>query len=113
MEDLSKDAEDFLKSLKSNIDGVSAWDRVGKTGWHGNESNTCEEGNGAFLCIKQQKHATNSSDTMPTYYTPELENYIEKRYVDDYNNPFFRFKRTKLFREGNEDVDEDEVNTDQ
>jgi hypothetical protein len=50
---------------------------------------------------------------MLKYYTPELERFVEKRYEDDFKNPFFRFKRMKLFRGGNEDLDKEQVGIDQ
>ena len=110
MEDLSKDAEHFLKSLRSNVDGVSAWDRAGKTGWrYGNVHEECVEEEGGFLSFIEPEHATNASDKMLKYYTPELERFVEKRYEDDFKNPFFRFKRMKLFRGGNEDLDKEQV----
>jgi hypothetical protein len=99
MQDLSEDAEHFLKSIHSNVDGVSAWDRIGKTGWSDNERDCDNIGNSAFLAKKDTLHQTSARDKMLQYYTPELERFVETHYADDFNNPFFHFSELKLFPE--------------
>ena len=100
MKDLSADAEDFLTSIHSNIDGVSAWDRIGKTGWSDNERDCDHLGTDAFLSKKDNQHHTNARDKMLQYYTPKLERFVETHFADDYNNPFFHFSEVKLYPDG-------------
>jgi len=101
MEDLSMDAEHFLKTIKSNVDGVSAWERIGKTGWSDNERDCNSLGNSPFLAKKDSRHKTNAKDNMRQYYTAKLEKFVEAHYADDFNNPYFKFNEVKLF-EGEE-----------
>eukprot|EP00558_Chaetoceros_sp_UNC1202_P007240 CAMPEP_0197248216 /NCGR_PEP_ID=MMETSP1429-20130617/36451_1 /TAXON_ID=49237 /ORGANISM="Chaetoceros sp., Strain UNC1202" /LENGTH=117 /DNA_ID=CAMNT_0042709345 /DNA_START=146 /DNA_END=499 /DNA_ORIENTATION=- len=102
MEDLSEDAEHFLKEIKSIKDGVSAWDRIGSTGWGDNERDCGALGTSAFLAKKDSRHKTNARDHMLSYYTPELERFVEQHYADDYNNPYYQFSDMKLFPEEEE-----------
>ena len=103
MEHLNEDAEHFLKSIHSNIDSVSAWDRVGKTGWGDNERDCDHLGTSAFLAKKDHRHKTNARDKMLQYYTPELEKFVETHYAQDLNNPYFHFSKLQLF-DANEDM---------
>ena len=59
MENLSNDAMHFLQSINSTIDGVSAWDRIGKKGWSENERDCNTMGENAFLQKKDEKLKTN------------------------------------------------------
>jgi hypothetical protein len=97
MENLSEDAERFLRGIKSNIDGVSAWDRVGKTGWGEDEHDCNNLGSNAFLQVKDKRHKTNAEEKMRKYYTPELEAFVETHYADDLDNPYFKFSKVELF----------------
>jgi hypothetical protein len=109
MENLSDDAERFLRSLKSEIDGVSAWDRVGKSGWGDNEKHYCEttpNSTNAFLAVKGKIHNEDAENYLREYYTPELEKEVEKQYWMDYSNPYFKFTPLKLFSEHSHQKDE-------
>ncbi len=94
----SQDVIPFLKAIKSNKDGVSAWDRIGKTGWSGQERMGVCNGTDAFLSNGgNNRHATHAHDKMLQYYTPELERFVEEHYADDLNNPYFDVGDVKLF----------------
>ncbi len=109
MEHLDQDAEHFLKSIKSSVDGVTAWDRIGKTGWGENERDCDHLGGSAFLQKKDERHHTDARTKLRNYYTPELEKFVEIHFADDYNNPYFQFSDLKLFEVEDENVDaEDE-----
>jgi len=98
MEDLRDDAEDFLKTIRSNIDNISAWDRIGKTEWSNHKFSSCVKGGGSsFLATRDDRHRTDAITKMHTYYTPELEKFVEEAYKDDYNNPYYQFKELQLF----------------
>ncbi len=97
MENLNRDAKYFLKSIHSNADGISAWDRIGKTGWGDNERNCDQLGTSEFLAKKDLLHKTNARDKMRQYYTPELEKFVETRYARDLHNPYFSFSELHLF----------------
>jgi len=97
MENLSEDAEHFLKSIVSSKDGVSAWDRIGITGWSSNERDCNTNGEKAFLAKKDKKHTTNAGDKLRNYYTPAYEKFVELRYWKDFNNPYFHFSPLQLY----------------
>ena len=100
MEDLAEDAKHFLQSLTSNIDGVNAWDRVGKTGWGENERDCDHLGTDPFLGKKDTKHKTNAKTKMLQYYTPELEIFVETgNFKKDLQNEYFPFTPLHLFPE--------------
>ena len=101
MESLSDHAKTFLESIHSNIDGISAWDKIGKSGWSNNERRCKNAVNatGAFLAQQDIHHTTNARQKMLNFYTPELEKFIEDYYWDDLNNPYFQFKPIQLFEE--------------
>jgi len=103
MDNLNEDAKTLLSSIHSSVDGVSAWDRVGTSGWSDVYDNCdiAEQSPGSFLGIDNMNlhHKTNAREKMLKYYTPELERYVEERYADDLSNPYFRFSPIKLFPE--------------
>lgn len=102
---LSSETENFLKSLLSNIDGVSAWDRAGKTGWGIEGEWSCDKiGTRQFLGQRSKSHhAQHASSQLEKYYTPALERFVEMHWSDDFNNPYFEFEEIKLFPDGEED----------
>merc|ERR1719453_1764857 len=99
MESMSEDARWLLKRVYSNIDGISAWDRIGKSGWSDNERdcNSTAGADGEFLAQRDVRHTTRARDKMLGYYTPELERFVEEHYSDDLNNPYFDFEPVQLF----------------
>ncbi|GFH50034.1 hypothetical protein CTEN210_06510 [Chaetoceros tenuissimus] len=102
MKNLSQDAEILLKSVKSSVDGVSAWDRIGKHGWGADfKKHGCEDSGDsrAFLEAKPTNHQTGASKTKAEkkFYTPELEKIVENRYAKDLHNPYFHFEEFKIF----------------
>lgn len=102
MENLSKDAETFLKQVHSSKDGVSAWDRIGKNGW-GDDERDCSGGEFPFLAERDNHHQTNAKEKMLRYYTPDTEKFVESHFADDLNNRIFSFEKLDLF-------DDNEVN---
>jgi hypothetical protein len=97
MENISENAKTFLQSIKSNIDGVSAWDRIGKTGWSENVRDCNPHGDSAFMEKKDIHHKTDANTKLRRYYTPDLERFVEERYADDLNNPYFHFSPIQLY----------------
>ncbi len=92
MDYLHDDAEILLNAIKSDRDGMTAWQRAGATGWSGMERiGVC---NGAKAFLEQDNddlHATHAKQKMQQYYTPELEKFVEEHYADDLNNTHFYF----------------------
>jgi hypothetical protein len=100
--------ETAFEDAKRLLQRVGAWDDHGKTGWglYGNES--------IFQSKSYVKHKTsNSTDTTSTsttnttndgakdrflarYYTPALEDEIEKRFQDDYRTSMYNFTLKKI-----------------
>jgi hypothetical protein len=99
MENLSDDAAHFLQSIKSTKDGTTAWGRIGKIGWSDNERDCNTMGEKSFLQQKDTRHQTNAEDKLRSYYTPELEKFVEERYWMDFHNPYFHFTPMKLYPE--------------
>ena len=100
MDNLNDDATKFLSSIHSNTDGVSAWDRIGKSGWSDKTSSDCNiagMSEGPFLGFKDKSHMTKAREQMMEYYTPELEAFIEEKFNADLHNPYFSFNTLKLF----------------
>ena len=92
----------MLMSVKSSIDGVSAWDRIGKHGWSANfKKYECEDpkDSRSFLAAKPNDHKTGASKVSieRKFYTPELERIVEERYVKDLHNPYFHVEEIKIF----------------
>jgi len=124
-ESLSDDVEKYLRSINSE-DGVTAWERYGKTGWSNDERNCKAIGDKPFLGSSQKDvhHLTNANSKLLKYYTPELEKVVKTKYEMDLNNPYFQFSPLELFDpeavaeyyEGydneDEDYDNDENNDD-
>jgi len=104
MEDLSGGAERFLKSIYSKFDNVTAWDRIGRTGWGAKEGDCDNIGNETFLAKRPSEHKTNAKDKMLQYYTPELERFVDEHFEDDINNPFFHFNKLTLFPQDEENA---------
>lgn len=97
MEHMSEDAQHFLESIHSTKDGVSAWDRIGKTGWSDNERDCNTMGTKAFLAKKDVVHSTNAEEKLRGFYTPELEKFVEEHYAQDFNNPYFHFSPLHIY----------------
>jgi hypothetical protein len=90
MENLSEDTENYLRKIYSMKDNVTAWERMGSTGWGDNERD-CNGGNSSFLEEKVNHHQTNARSNMLKYYTRDLEHFVDSHYADDLNNQYFHF----------------------
>ncbi len=100
MENINDDAKEFLNSIHSNIDGDSAWERIGQSGWGDKTTENCTiagMSEGQFLGVRDANHTTRAKAKMMEYYTPELERMVEERYAEDIDNPYFKFEPFKLF----------------
>lgn len=100
MDNLSDDAKTLLQSIHSNKTGVSAWDKIGTSGWSDNERD-CEStknSDGEFLAKRDVIHTTRASEKMLKYYTPKLEQFVEDHYADDLDNIYYDFDPIHLFK---------------
>jgi len=97
IQDLNEDATRLLKSIKSEKDGISAWDRWGTTGWGGDERNCEIKHTQSFLERNDARHETDAHEKLRKYYTPELEIFVEEQYKNDFNNPYFDFNPIELY----------------
>ncbi len=112
MDNLANDAKTLLSSIHSNKDGVSAWDRIGNYGWSGEKNNqNCTVNLQSDLPFlghgKDKLHTTGANDKLKRYYTPELEQFVESRYEDDLNNPFFHFHPIVLYLPTENEIEEE------
>jgi len=98
MENLAEDAETFLRSIISDIDGVSAWEHWGKTGWSNDKRDCGANGTSAFLKTHDEQHDMGAHKKLLEYFTPELEIFVEDQYATDLHNPYFQFSAIELFR---------------
>jgi hypothetical protein len=100
MDNLNENTKTFLSSIHSSVDGVSAWDRIGRFGWNDKDTTNCtiaSQSDGQFMGTSDKRHSTKARDQMLQYYTPFLEDIINERYSEDLNNPFFHFNTINLF----------------
>jgi len=70
------------------LDRLGAWDEVGASGW--------PEG-GLYAGSSTVRHQTGAHDRMIEYYTPELEDYVDKFYAADYDSSYLGLPRYRLF----------------
>lgn len=102
MDSLSADSKRLFKSIKSDVDGISAWERAGSTGWSPELS--CDNtGDEEFLQEKPSGHKTGAREHMMQYYTPNLEKFVEKNWVSDYENEFLHFPEIRLYNNKNDE----------
>jgi len=112
MSTLHTDSRRLLQSLYSvhDDDGVnaSAWDRWAMAGWPENITQNCRDNlttseldpqEYEFMSRPDSIHATSAHSRMSKYYTPELERFVEERWADDYNNPFYHFHNHRIFQD--------------
>lgn len=86
----AEDSKKLLQGLKSVKDGVSAWDRWGKT-WEFNRT-------GGFMqTYAANYHATNAREKLMQYYKAEDEKFVDKHWAIEWNQPYYHFDRIKLF----------------
>mmetsp|Transcript_4243 Transcript_4243/g.5508 ORF Transcript_4243/g.5508 Transcript_4243/m.5508 type:complete len:378 (-) Transcript_4243:158-1291(-) len=113
MSNLNEDAKAFLSSIYSSVDNISAWDRVGKSGWsltYGDcDSVDLDKEPTPFLGKHSEDHTTDANEKLLNYYTPELEKFVEEQYADDLHNPYFHFSPLTLFPDYDfDDYDDDD-----
>mmetsp|Transcript_12079 Transcript_12079/g.17616 ORF Transcript_12079/g.17616 Transcript_12079/m.17616 type:complete len:333 (-) Transcript_12079:275-1273(-) len=90
MHSLSEDARKLLKSLTSVNDGITAWERVGKTGWG-------KVGNDGFMQINLAFHATDANKKLLEYYNEEYEAFVQEKWAKDWELPYYHFDKIQLF----------------
>lgn len=90
MDNIEKDSKQLLQSITSSKDGVSAWDRYGRTGWGTN-------GNNSFMKMDTEGHATNASGKLLQYYTRTHEKFVEKHWAGEWNHSVYHFNPLHLY----------------
>ena len=89
MDTVTQDSERLLKSLISDIDGATAWDKYGKSGWG--------DGNDSFMQKNTAGHAKDAKVNLRKYYTPDLERFVEEHWSMDWEQKHLNFKKFKIF----------------
>jgi hypothetical protein len=79
-------AQDAMELLQR----IGAWEEYGRSGWGSDGSSSIFESKGVSGA---GDHATWSQWKVWKWYTPELEQKVEKFYQEDYTNPLFNFTR--------------------
>lgn len=90
MDNIGYDAKRLLQSITSSKDGVSAYERYGKTGWGTNGTN-------GFMERDISHHATNAGKKLRRYYTREDERFVEKYWAGEWNHTTYHFTPFHLF----------------
>jgi len=92
MHTMEKDAQVLLQGLKSTTDGVSAWDKYGKTGWGENKTES-------FLMEKNKISSQESTihNRLRRYYSVEDEKFVEEHWAIEWNQTYFQFDRIDLY----------------
>ena len=94
MDTVADDSRRLLKSLLSSKDGVSAWERYGKTGWGGNRTNSFME---SEVVVETDVHGTNARDKLRQYYTIDAEKFVEKHWSGEWNHSVYHFDLFHLY----------------
>lgn len=86
--------ENAAQDAKTLLMKIGAWDDFGKDGWGSDKKSPIfgsKEVHGAGI------HATWADSHIWQWYTPELEEEVERFYRGDYENPLFNFTEYKCF----------------
>jgi len=90
MENLAEDSRKLLMKLKSTKDGVSAWEKHGKTGWGDNST-------GGFMQENEAGHSTNAHEKLKKFYTAADEKFVEEHWAIEWNQAFYHYDRMQLY----------------
>ena len=85
-----------LTSLKDDVEGRSAWDRYGISGW-GNTNEGCEKRTHFFLEENSSTHKLQTGDHLLEWYTPKTEKIVEKYWAVEWQQEMIEFPELKLF----------------
>jgi len=91
MHSVVEDSKRLLQSITFTEDGVSAWEKYGKTGWG-------ENGTSAFMELTTAHHATNAHDKLRSFYTREDEKFVEKYWKGEWNHTIYHFTPLQLYK---------------
>ena len=95
---LLHDSQHILKTLYSNrdeVEGRSAWDRYGVTGW--GMSNECENRTHSFLEENTSTHKLDTGSHLLEWYTAETEKVVEEKWSVEWQQEKVKFPEIKLF----------------
>ena len=83
MGNLEQESKKLLKRLVSQTDGLTAWEKFGKTGWG-------KDGKQHFLHVDEDPKATGAHNKLKKFYNnPCDEKFVEMHWKDDWQNPYF------------------------
>ena len=97
---LLEDSQKLLRSLTSlsdEVEGRSAWDRYGASGW-GNTNDGCENRTHFFLEENSSTHKLQTGDHLLEWYTPETEKIVEENWASEWQQEMVKFPELKLFK---------------
>ena len=86
LDNFNEDTKKVLSSIHCSVDGVSAWDRIGRFGWNDKDTFNCRiasQNDCQFMGTSDKGHSNKARDQMLQYCTPGLEDNIEERYSKD------------------------------
>lgn len=84
-----------LTSARDEVEGRTAWDRYGKTGW-GN-SDECENRTHAFLEENSSTHKLDTGSHLMEWYTPKAEKMVEEHWAIEWSEENVQFPKVELF----------------
>lgn len=96
---LLEDSKALLKTLTSTkdpVEGRSAWERYGATGW-GNDNDLCEKRPNAFLQENTSTHKLDSGSQLMDWYTAETEKMVEENWAIEWQQEKVKFPKLSLF----------------
>jgi len=93
MESIHNDTEKLLRSLTSNEDNRTAWDKVGKDGLVSSNGTT----DGGFMQTNGAKHAGHAKDNMLLHYTPSTEQFVDEHWKVEWQQDTYHFEEFRLF----------------
>jgi hypothetical protein len=95
-QNVQQDAHRLLSLLRSNVDGRSAWERVGSSGW-GNDNEACENRTSAFLEENTSHHRLDTGKKLSQWYNAETEALVEEFWKSDWEQKEMKFPQVQLY----------------
>jgi hypothetical protein len=93
---LQEDTKRLLSQLVSDVDGRSAWDKVGASGW-GNDNDGCENRTSAFLEENTSTHRLETGKKLLEWYDAKTEALVEKYWQCDWDQKELNFPQINLY----------------
>jgi len=93
---LQQDAKRLLSHVHSKVDGRSAWEKLGSSGW-GNDNEGCENRTRSFLEENTSTHRLETGKKLAEWYNSETEALVEENWKSDWEQKEITFPQVKIY----------------